>query len=216
MKFIKILVFKVLFVQMPRSKRQPVLQLTQIAPPKAMFQQMQTPLRLQSITLGLNAQQHRHASGHTFEIMVPVNGVAQQSAHHQFIQTELACSPRQTAGWKKCLVGGQSPTRIKRYTAKLEYDDRDSIFVGRVLGLRSILSFEGNSVELLKTAFEDAINDYLKECQDNGQNPEKPASGKLLLRLAPELHGQAMVAAKAADKSLNQWVAEVLHQAVRS
>jgi len=104
----------------------------------------------------------------------------------------------------------------KGYTAKLEYDDRDSIFVGRVLGLRSILSFEGNSVELLKTAFEDAINDYLKECQDNGQNPEKTASGKLLLRLAPELHGQAMVAAKAADKSLNQWVAEVLHQAVRS
>jgi len=116
----------------------------------------------------------------------------------------------------KCRSKNMNSMTYKGYTAKLEYDDRDSIFVGRVLGLRSILSFEGNSVELLKTAFEDAINDYLKECQDKGQNPEKPASGKLLLRLAPELHGQAMVAAKAADKSLNQWVAEVLHQAVRS
>jgi len=104
----------------------------------------------------------------------------------------------------------------KSYTARVEYDERDDVFVGRVLGLQSILSFEGNSVEALKTAFEEAVNDYLKECLEKGLAPEKPASGKLLLRLAPELHGQAMVAAKAAGKSLNQWVAEALHRAVRS
>jgi len=104
----------------------------------------------------------------------------------------------------------------KSYTARVEYDNRDDVFVGRVLGLQSILSFEGNSVEALKSAFEEAINDYLQECQEKGLTPEKPASGKLLLRLAPELHGQAMVAAKAAGKSLNQWVAEALHRAVRS
>jgi predicted HicB family RNase H-like nuclease len=65
-------------------------------------------------------------------------------------------------------------------------------------------------------SFEEAVNDYLQECQEKGLPPEKPASGKLLLRLAPELHGQAMVAAKAAGKSLNQWVAEALDRAVRS
>ena len=59
-------------------------------------------------------------------------------------------------------------------------------------------------------------NDYLQECQEKGLTPEKPASGKLLLRLAPELHGQAMVAAKAAGKSLNQWVAEALDRAVHA
>jgi predicted HicB family RNase H-like nuclease len=104
----------------------------------------------------------------------------------------------------------------KSYTARVEYDERDDVFVGRVLGLQSILSFEGNSVEALKTAFEEAVNDYLQECQEKGLPPEKPASGKLLLRLAPELHGQAMVAAKAAGKSLNQWVAEALHRAVQT
>jgi len=109
-----------------------------------------------------------------------------------------------------------SSMTYKSYTARVEYDDRDDVFVGRVLGLQSILSFEGNSVEALKTAFEEAVNDYLQECQEKGLPPEKPASGKLLLRLAPELHGQAMVAAKAAGKSLNQWVAETLHRAVRS
>jgi predicted HicB family RNase H-like nuclease len=60
------------------------------------------------------------------------------------------------------------------------------------------------------------VNDYLQECQEKGLPPEKPASGKLLLRLAPELHGQAIVAAKAAGKSLNQWVAEALHRAVQT
>ena len=109
-----------------------------------------------------------------------------------------------------------SSMTYKSYTARVEYDDRDDVFVGRVLGLQSILSFEGNSVEALKTAFEEAVNDYLQECQEKGLPPEKPASGKLLLRLAPELHGQAMVAAKAAGKSLNQWVAETLHRAIRS
>ena len=109
-----------------------------------------------------------------------------------------------------------SSMTYKSYTARVEYDDRDDVFVGRVLGLQSILSFEGNSVEALKTAFEEAVNDYLQECQEKGLPPEKPASGKLLLRLAPELHGQAMVAAKAAGKSLNQWVAEALHRAVQT
>ena len=70
--------------------------------------------------------------------------------------------------------------------------------------------------EALKTALEEAVNDYLQECQEKGLPPEKPASGKLLLRLAPELHGQAIVAAKAAGKSLNQWVAEALHRAVQT
>ena len=109
-----------------------------------------------------------------------------------------------------------SSMTYKSYTARVEYDNRDDVFVGRVLGLQSILSFEGNSVEALKSAFEEAINDYLQECQEKGLTPEKPASGKLLLRLAPELHGQAMVAAKAAGKSLNQWVAEALHRAVHA
>ena len=109
-----------------------------------------------------------------------------------------------------------SSMTYKSYKARVEYDDRDDVFVGRVLGLQSILSFEGNSVEALKTAFEEAVNDYLQECQEKGLPPEKPASGRLLLRLAPELHGQAIVAAKAAGKSLNQWVAEALHRAVQT
>ena len=59
-----------------------------------------------------------------------------------------------------------------------------------------------------------AVDDYLAECEEKGQSPEKPASGKLVLRLPPELHGQAMVFAQGSGKSLNQWVNEVLQRAL--
>lgn len=105
---------------------------------------------------------------------------------------------------------------FKGYTARVEYDERDDIFVGRILGIRAIISFHGETVAELRSEFERAIKDYLSECKKDGVSPEKPASGKLLLRVPPETHGRALVAAQAAGKSLNQWVTEVLQNAVHS
>jgi predicted HicB family RNase H-like nuclease len=102
----------------------------------------------------------------------------------------------------------------KSYSARIEYDERDNIFVGRILGLRSIISFHGQTVKELRKEFEHAIDDYLAECAEKGVSPEKPASGKLLLRLPPEIHGRAMVIAQARGKSLNQWVTETLERAI--
>lgn len=100
------------------------------------------------------------------------------------------------------------------YTARIEYDERDDILVGRILGLRAIISFHGQTVGELRKAFEHAVDDYLAECAEKGISPEKPASGKLLLRVSPEVHGRAIVVAQASGKSLNQWVSEVLERAV--
>ena len=101
----------------------------------------------------------------------------------------------------------------KGSTARVEYDERDDLFVGRILGIRNIISFHGQTVGELRTEFEHAVKDYLADCKEQGLQPEKPASGKLLLRVPPELHGRAMVAAQAAGKSLNQWATEVLGRA---
>lgn len=102
----------------------------------------------------------------------------------------------------------------KGYTARVELDDRDDIFVGRILGIRGIISFHGATVKALRAEFEHAVKDYLADCKRQGVAPEKPSSGKLLLRVPPEIHGRALVAAQAAGKSLNQWATEVLQQAV--
>ena len=103
----------------------------------------------------------------------------------------------------------------KGYTARVEYDERDNIFAGRILGIRNIISFHGETVAQLRTEFEHAIKDYLDDCKEQGVQPEKPASGKLLLRVPPEIHGRAIVAAQAAGKSLNQWATEVLKHAAQ-
>ena len=104
----------------------------------------------------------------------------------------------------------------KGYTARVEFDERDSIFVGRVLGLHTIISFHGETVAELRSAFEIAIEEFLQDCKKQGIRPEKPASGKLMLRVPPEVHGAALVAAQAAGKSLNQWATEVLEEATHA
>jgi predicted HicB family RNase H-like nuclease len=100
------------------------------------------------------------------------------------------------------------------YTARIEFDDRDNLFVGRILGLRSMISFHGETVAQLRRAFALAVKDYLQDCAAQGIAPEKPASGKLLLRVPPEVHSRAILAAQAKGKSLNQWATEALQRAV--
>ena len=101
----------------------------------------------------------------------------------------------------------------KDYTARIEFDERDNIFVGRVLGVKAIIGFHGETVADLRTDFEAAIDFMIEDCNARGETPEKPASGNLMLRVAPEVHAAALVAAQSTGKSLNQWAAEVLDKA---
>ena len=103
----------------------------------------------------------------------------------------------------------------KGYTARVEYDERDNIFVGRILGIRSIISFHGETVSELRVGVRARSQGVPGPVQRPGIHPEKPASGKLLLRVPPEVHGRALVAAQAAGKSLNQWATQVLQHAVQ-
>ena len=102
---------------------------------------------------------------------------------------------------------------FKGYTARVEFDDRDSILVGRLLGVSDIVGFHADNVAGLRAAFEEAVNDYVETCVKLGKPAEKPASGKMMLRVPPELHGAALLAAQASGMSLNQWAARALAQA---
>ena len=101
----------------------------------------------------------------------------------------------------------------KGYTARIEFDERDDIFVGRILSVRDIISFHADSVTELRAAFASAVEDYLADCAEQGVSPEKPASGKVMLRIRPEVHAAATIAAQTAGKSLNQWADEVFERA---
>ncbi len=104
----------------------------------------------------------------------------------------------------------------KGYTARIDFDERDNIMVGRLLGINDIIGFHADSVAELRSAFEEAVDDYLEACIKIGKTPEKTASGKLLLRVPPEIHAAALIKAKSAGKSLNQWATEVLGSAAHA
>ena len=105
--------------------------------------------------------------------------------------------------------------KYKGYAARVEFDAHDRIFVGHLAGIRDIVGFHGTSVEELETSFHEAVDDYLAACAVLGQQPQKAASGKVLLRVPPEVHAAAIMAAESEGKSLNQWATHVLEAAVQ-
>ena len=100
------------------------------------------------------------------------------------------------------------------YQARVEFDGEDRIFVGRVAGIRDVVGFHGTTVAELEAAFHEAVDNYLAACEALGQAPDKPFSGRLMLRLAPEVHAQVSRAAEVSGMSVNQGVASTLSQAV--
>ncbi len=102
----------------------------------------------------------------------------------------------------------------KGYDGKVEFDDEARIFHGEVIDTRDVITFQERSVDELKTAFQDSIDDYLAFCKQRGEEPNKPFSGQFVTRIPPELHRQVNLAARISGKSLNAWVAEQLQAAV--
>ena len=102
----------------------------------------------------------------------------------------------------------------KGYVGKVEFDDEAGIFHGEVLDTRDVITFQGQSVGELKTAFQEAIDDYLAFCKQRGEEPNKPFSGQFVTRVPPELHRQVTLAASISGESLNAWVVEQLQAAV--
>lgn len=101
----------------------------------------------------------------------------------------------------------------KGYVARIDFDSRDEIFVGRILGISDVISFHADTVTGLRAEFENAVDDFLADCAERGIKPEKTPSGRLMLRIPPEVHSAAAIAAESEGKSLNQWAAEALERA---
>jgi predicted HicB family RNase H-like nuclease len=103
--------------------------------------------------------------------------------------------------------------RHKGYSARVEFDADDRIFFGRIAGIADGVGFHADTVAGLVAAFEDAVDDYLEACARIGKKPDKPYSGKLMLRVDPSVHAKAALAAQLAGKSLNQFGEEALRAA---
>ncbi len=101
----------------------------------------------------------------------------------------------------------------KGYVAKVEFDDEDDVFHGEVINLRDVITFQGQTVNELRQAFQESVEDYLAFCAERGEQPEKPYSGKFSVRIDPELHRKITIQARMTAKSLNRWISETLEDA---
>ncbi len=102
----------------------------------------------------------------------------------------------------------------KGYIGHVEFDDEAEIFHGEVINTRDVITFQGKTVEEIKQAFRDSVEDYLDYCAKLGQEPEKPFTGKFMLRIPPDLHRKIFVAAKQSGESINAWIKEQLTHSV--
>ncbi len=102
----------------------------------------------------------------------------------------------------------------KSYIGKVEYDDEAGIFHGEVINVRDVITFQGESVQEIRQAFRDSVEDYLEFCAERGEEPEKPFSGTFTIRIPPELHRKIYIQARIADQSLNSWVSETFERAL--
>lgn len=98
----------------------------------------------------------------------------------------------------------------KGYTGVVEFDGEARIFHGEVIGLKDVITFQGESVNELETAMAESIDFYLDWCTERGKDPERPFSGKFLIRTDPEVHSKAVAAATRMGLSLNKYVEKAI------
>jgi len=102
----------------------------------------------------------------------------------------------------------------KDYTGSVEFSEEDSVFHGKVVGIKSLISFEGDSVTAIRDDFHHAIDEYLKFCAHNGREPEKPFRGSFNVRIGSDLHRKATLTAVARGVSLNALVEDAIRHSV--
>lgn len=101
----------------------------------------------------------------------------------------------------------------KGYVGSATFDDEADVFHGEVVNLRDVITFQGRSVDELRRAFHESVDDYLTFCAERGETPEKPLSGRFNLRISPELHARAAARARNEGLSLNAFVERALERA---
>ena len=107
-----------------------------------------------------------------------------------------------------------SVIQYKDYIGSVEFSEEDLIFYGKVQGISSLISYEGkNGIELIYD-FHNAIDEYLSLCEKEGIEPEKAYKGSFNVRIAPELHKAAVIAALHKQMTLNRFVEYAIALAV--
>lgn len=98
----------------------------------------------------------------------------------------------------------------KNYSGTVEYSKEDNCLFGKVVGIKSLLSYEGDSIGELESDFKNVIDEYLEDCKERNTKPEQPYKGTFNVRISPELHRSIAVYAIEHGESLNAIVEKAI------
>jgi predicted HicB family RNase H-like nuclease len=103
----------------------------------------------------------------------------------------------------------------KGYVAKIDSDEENNGFHGRVVNISDIVNFKGRSMDELRKEFKISMEEYFAFCKERGEEPEQPFSGKFILRVDPAVHRAITRAAESAGVSINKWAEQQLELAAQ-
>lgn len=98
------------------------------------------------------------------------------------------------------------------HRARADFDGDDDCSVGHIVGINDIVGFHGSTVDEMKAAFKEAVDDYLDTCRRVGKSPERTYSAAMMFRVSPETHASSAQLADLRGLSLNQLGEEVMRQ----
>ena len=105
-----------------------------------------------------------------------------------------------------------STMEYKGYLGSVEFSEKDKVFYGKVMGIRSLISYEGTTAQELLDDFHSAVDDYFALCEEEGIKPEIAYKGSFNVRISPELHRQAVVFASSHQMSLNSFIESAIRK----
>lgn len=103
----------------------------------------------------------------------------------------------------------------KGYLGSVHFDSEDEIFYGKIEGIEDLVSYEGKSVNEIKKAFIESVNDYLELCRKAKKDPEKSFKGSFNVRISTELHRRAYRKSLIEGISLNQFVQKAIEREIK-
>ncbi len=113
-------------------------------------------------------------------------------------------------------MGSQLMLTYKGYADKVDIDFEEDVLFGIVTNIRDTIHFQAETLAQLKKEFRFSVDDYLAFCAEKGIEPDKPCSGKISLRVSPQVHSAAISAATIEGISLNAWISKTIKKAAIS
>ena len=104
--------------------------------------------------------------------------------------------------------------KYKGFIGSVDFSEEDNVFFGKIEGIDGLVNYEGSSVDELKSAFHEAVEDYIAYCEEEGIVPHKSYSGTLNIRISPDIHRQIAVLANKAGVSINAFIKQALNREV--